>query len=317
MLLSTVFAQDQDIEGSKDHPLISRFAGSIIRYHNVKQFDAYILPMGKAVWDREKEVLNLTASKHLEGKVTRIFYEAPKGRSPLEIYRSYKSELKRAGFEILFSGAGEDDLGQYFHQIIYPDGEFGNVVIWDAQTRPQRYLAAKLSHPEGEVYVSLYTSLHNTSFADGTSLEYHPAFHLVVIEVKPMKEGLVTVDADALARDIARAGRVAVYGIYFDIGKADIKPESDPVLKEIAKLLRQNPRLKLHVVGHTHSIGDFAANMKLSQARADAVVKELVSRHGVDAKRLRAHGVGPLAPAASNITEEGRAKNRRVELVEQ
>ena len=117
--------------------------------------------------------------------------------------------------------------------------------------------------------------------------------------------------------DIARAGRVAIYGIYFDFGKAEVKPESDPVLKEIAKLLQQNPTLQLHVVGHTDNVGDLTYNMKLSQDRADAAVKELVSKHGVDAKRLKAHGVGPLAPVASNKTEEGRTKNRRVELVEQ
>ncbi len=73
----------------------------------------------------------------------------------------------------------------------------------------------------------------------------------------------------------------------------------------------------MHVVGHTHSIGDFTANMRLSQARADAVVKTLVSKYGIDLKRLKVSGFGPLYPAASNETEEGRAKNRRVELVEQ
>jgi outer membrane protein OmpA-like peptidoglycan-associated protein len=132
-----------------------------------------------------------------------------------------------------------------------------------------------------------------------------------------MEIGLVTVNADALAKDIARTGHVAIYGIYFDTGKADLKPESEPVLKEIAKLLQHNPELKLYVVGHTDNVGDLTYNMKLSQARANAVVEELVSKYGVDAKRLKAHGVGPLSPVVSNNTEEGRAKNRRVELVEQ
>jgi len=166
-----------------------------------------------------------------------------------------------------------------------------------------RYLSAKLSRPEGDVYVSLKYGC--------------PKVQLDVIEVKPMETGLVTVNADALARDIARTGHVAIYGIYFDTGKADVKPESEPVLQEIAKLLQQNPKLKLYVVDHTNNVGDLTYNMKLSQARAGAVVKELVSKYGVDAKRLKAHGVGPLSPVVSNNTEEGRAKNRRVELVEQ
>jgi len=317
LLLATsiAYAQDKDVEGSKDHPLISRFPGSIIKYYDVKQFDEYVLPLGKL--DKEGK---LTKSQRLEGKITRIFYGAPKGRSPLEIYRSYEAALKRAGFEILFSGAGEDALGEGFPEFIYPEWRLGDRCQFiGVQSQPQRYLAAKLSRREGDVYISIYTSLHTFYYGPGLwgHLEDHPAVYLTVVEIKPMEEGLVTVDADALAKDIARTGRVAIYGIYFDIGKADLKPESEPVLKEIAKLLRQNPKLNLHVVGHTHSIGDFTANMKLSRDRASAVVKELVSKYGVDAKRLRAHGVGPLAPVASNETEEGRAKNRRVELVKQ
>ncbi len=119
-----------------------------------------------------------------------------------------------------------------------------------------------------------------------------------------------------LAGDIGRTGHAAVYGIYFDTGRADIKPESEATLKEIAKLLQQEPTLRLYVVGHTDSTGDFAANMDLSKRRADAVVKALTGPRGVAEDRLQAFGSGPLAPVASNRTEEGRAKNRRVELVE-
>ena len=98
--------------------------------------------------------------------------------------------------------------------------------------------------------------------------------------------------------------------------KADVKPESDPALKEIAKLLQQDNGLKLYVVGHTDNVGKFSYNIKLSQARADAVVKKLVTDYGMSADRLKPHGVGPLAPVSSNKTEEGQALNRRVELVE-
>ena len=86
--------------------------------------------------------------------------------------------------------------------------------------------------------------------------------------------------------------------------------------KEIAKLLHQNKGLKLYVVGHTDNVGKLDYNMKLSKARADAVLKELVMKYKVSAQRLKAYGVGSLAPVASNKSDEGRAKNRRVELVE-
>jgi len=88
-------------------------------------------------------------------------------------------------------------------------------------------------------------------------------------------------------------------------------------MKEIARLFKQNPGLKVYVVGHTDNVWDFAGNIKLSKARSDAVVKVLISKYKVAADRLKADGVGPLCPVDTNKTEEGRAHNRRVELVEQ
>ena len=309
---SIAFAQGQDVEGSKDHPLISRFAGSTIVYYDVKQFDEYILALGKVEWERDedyKRVFNLTKSKQLEGKVTRIQYDAPEDRSTLEIYRNYESALKRAGFEILFAGAREE-LGKDFGEAAYNAmrnvrGDYFHYL--DSYLEHQRYIAAKLSRPEGDVYISIFVSM--------TLHKRNPVIQADFIEIKPMEEGLVT--ADTMMEDMTRTGRVVIYGIYFDTGKADVKPESEPVLKEMVKLLQQNSELKLYIVGHTDNVGDLTHNMKLSQNRADAVVKTLVSKYGVDTKQLKAYGVGFLAPVASNKTEEGRAKNRRVELVEQ
>jgi len=142
------------------------------------------------------------------------------------------------------------------------------------------------------------------------------SYTLIVVEKAGMEQK-VTADAAWMLGQIDAAGKVAVYGIYFDTGKAVPKPESGPVLQEIAKLLQANPGLKLHVVGHTDNVGDQAMNMKLSADRANAVMMELINKHKIAAARLKASGVGPLCPVASNKTEEGRAKNRRVELVEQ
>jgi OOP family OmpA-OmpF porin len=139
---------------------------------------------------------------------------------------------------------------------------------------------------------------------------------LRIVEKKAMTQYIVA-DAAAFGNDINATGHVAVYGIYFDTNKSEVKPDSRPALEEIAKLLAQSPGLKLLVVGHTDMTGSLDANMKLSQARADSVVQALVSQHGVAPARLKGHGVGPLAPVASNDTEEGRAKNRRVELVKE
>jgi len=139
---------------------------------------------------------------------------------------------------------------------------------------------------------------------------------LTVVEKQAMKQEIVA-DAKFMAEGINTTGHVAIYGIYFDFNKANIKPESEPALKEITKLLQQDAKLKLYVVGHTDNVGGLDYNMKLSQQRAEAVVKELVSKYKIAPDRLKAGGVGPLAPVASNDTEDGKAKNRRVELVKQ
>jgi OmpA-OmpF porin, OOP family len=137
-----------------------------------------------------------------------------------------------------------------------------------------------------------------------------------LVEKQAMNQDVVA-DASSMAGTIKETGKVAVYGIYFDVGKAILKAESEPTLIEIAKLLKADPSLKLYVVGHTDNTGLFDANMKLSMDRAVAVVNALVTNHSVNTASLRPCGAGPIAPVATNTTEEGRALNRRVELVKQ
>jgi outer membrane protein OmpA-like peptidoglycan-associated protein len=141
-------------------------------------------------------------------------------------------------------------------------------------------------------------------------------YNVQMVEKQLMKQDVVA-NADALSGSIKETGRVAVYGIYFDTGKADLKPVSDPALAEIVKMLKADASLKVYVVGHTDNVGQFASNVKLSQDRAASVVNALVSKHGITAARLTPFGSGPTSPVASNKTDEGKAKNRRVELVAQ
>jgi OmpA-OmpF porin, OOP family len=139
---------------------------------------------------------------------------------------------------------------------------------------------------------------------------------LRIVEKQAMQQHVVA-DAASFGNDLKATGHVAVYGIYFDTGKSVLKSESTPALQEVAKLLGADPLLKLWVVGHTDSVGAIEGNMKLAQARAEAVVTALTTTHGIAAARLKGYGVGPLAPVASNGSDDGRAKNRRVELVKQ
>jgi OmpA-OmpF porin, OOP family len=137
-----------------------------------------------------------------------------------------------------------------------------------------------------------------------------------IVEKEVMNQDVVA-DASSMANTIRETGKVAVYGIYFDTGKSVLKPESQSTLQEIAKLLKSDPGLKLYVVGHTDNTGLYDANIKLSMDRAAAVVNALTTQFQVNTASLRACGDGPTAPVASNNTEEGKALNRRVELVKQ
>lgn len=145
---------------------------------------------------------------------------------------------------------------------------------------------------------------------------YNNMYRLTTVEKKAMQQEVVAT-AEVMNKDISATGHVSVYGIYFDTAKSDIKPESDAAIAEIAKLLQGNAALKLYVVGHTDNVGSFDANMQLSRSRAEAVIKELVAKHHIAADRLKPYGVSSLAPVASNDTDEGKQKNRRVELVKQ
>lgn len=141
-------------------------------------------------------------------------------------------------------------------------------------------------------------------------------YYLFILEKETMKQEVVA-NAKVMADGISLTGHVALYGIYFDFNKSNLKPESEPALNEIAKMIAGNPNLKVFIVGHTDNIGGVDYNMKLSKARASAVEKALIMKYKVNPQSLEAYGVGQLAPVASNKNEEGRAKNRRVELVEQ
>jgi OOP family OmpA-OmpF porin len=134
------------------------------------------------------------------------------------------------------------------------------------------------------------------------------------IQRTPMQQTIVA-DAASFSKDLKTSGHVAVGGIYFDTASAVLKPESNAAIAEIAKMLKSDPGLKVYVVGHTDTVGNVESNLKLSRDRAESVIQALVGTHAIAAARLRSFGNGPFAPVATNGTDDGRALNRRVELV--
>ncbi len=325
-------AQLNDASGAKDNPGIKRYEGSVIIGYDFRKFNDYELLVGPLERTGQPPYAKPTKTQQVEGQTTRILYVVPQGRSPLEVMRNYEQELQKSGFQVLYQCAREKcgaKDGWLAERYLYadkrrllntppdssgrPKGRVSELAFTDA--KDQHYVVAKRANPQGDVYASVYVALGQMDMHQETF--DHALVLLDVIETKPMETKMVTVDASAMAAGIATTGHVALYGIYFDTDKTDIKPESQPTLQEIAKLLKQDPALKLHIVGHTDNVGAFDYNIGLSQRRAAAVVKDLTAAHGIAAARLRPAGVGMLAPVAPNDSEDGRAKNRRVELVKQ
>ena len=135
---------------------------------------------------------------------------------------------------------------------------------------------------------------------------------LAVLQKKMDQE--MAVNAEGLAAEIEKSGHVAVYGINFDTGKATLKPESEAVLGEIQKVLSTRADWKMRVEGHTDNTGSKPANQNLSAQRAASVAAWLAA-HGIAKAQLTTQGFGDSKPVADNATDEGRARNRRVELV--
>ena len=268
---------------NEGHPLIKGFEGSVIQGQEVKEFDEQTLVIGKVQDDGSVKTVKL------EGKITKIDYGDPDNRSSLERIRNYEQALKKAGFEIKFM-CGKEECG---HQIgietigFYP---------------PERYLTAFQKRKEGNVWIGVF-------------IPAGPWSKIIVVEEKPMETGMVKVTADVFKSNILKDGHAAVYGIYFDTGKSVINPESDETIKEIAALLNANASMQVYIVGHTDNVGKLKDNMELSQKRAEAVVSELITKYKIPSANLEAGGVGPLAPVATNDTEEGKELNRRVEIV--
>jgi outer membrane protein OmpA-like peptidoglycan-associated protein len=159
----------------------------------------------------------------------------------------------------------------------------------------------------GPVYVVVTVEQHAEDYV-GTLID--------IVEVDRAETGLVSVDAEAIGRDLTEKGRVVLDGILFDFDSATLQPASAEALAAIAEYLGANPGQDFYVVGHTDATGSFDYNRDLSAARAQAVVDALARDYGIDAGRLAAHGVGPLVPVFSNVSDAGRDRNRRVELVE-
>ncbi|MCW5703963.1 MAG: OmpA family protein [Bradyrhizobium sp.] len=293
LFATETLAQARDVAGARDYPGIGRFGGSVITGYQVKDFDA--ARFQAAPFKDGKPV----DARRLEGRIVRIAYRSNPGPSILEVSRNFEAQLAKAGFEPLLFCDTDACGGIPFTENV------------DILPIPQmwidgfnyRYFAGHKVEGGRETYASVLVSENNREIYT----------QLVVAELGAIKNKMV--DAAAMQKGLGEAGHIALYGIYFDTDKAVLKPESQPTLAEIAKLLAGQPRLSVFIVGHTDNQGAYEYNVDLSRRRAEAVAAELVRAYRIAPARLRTAGVGFLAPVGSNATDAGRALNRRVELV--
>jgi OmpA-OmpF porin, OOP family len=338
---SIVFADatipNADKAGSKDHPLLKRHDGSFIVAYEHQAFTDFVLPLSRLEQvPGRKDTHNNSyyepkQKKPLEGAHTRLVYLISANRSPLEVLRNYQQEITQKGGKILFEckdvdcggsatrsssgGGGDMSLAMFLfpeERIKDPSFSNGNCAMTESIS-DQRYATAEIPAVAAHLSILTYTlndDLYCKAFSGRTIAV------IDIIEGKAREQKMITVTSVEMAKEISSSGSFALYGIYFDVNKADVKAESEPALAEIAKLLKSNVKLTLLVVGHTDRVGTLPFNMDLSQRRAVAVVNALVTKYQIGQDRLTPLGVAFASPVASNASEEGRAKNRRVELVE-
>jgi len=310
--ISTFAQKTTDVEGSKDYPTISRFEGAVIRFYKETKWGTYKLPVS------DKGTMSWNKPMSLEGKVTRIQYAVPKDNNPEFVLHNYKTGFKKSGYDIMIAIANEqlgfNDRPHTWHAKYYEAGgyykglnnaKFGLGIRFPTWNNNHSFLVARGHEAGKDIYAIVYTIVCNTI----TLITQD------VIEVEAVETGLVSVDN--ISTDITKKGHIAIYGIHFETGKSVLKPESTDALKTIADYINANTNKKFYIVGHTDNVGDFESNMILSEERANSLTTELTTKYSVNAEQLKAYGVASLSPVYNNITEEGRAKNRRVEIVEQ
>ncbi len=300
----TAFSLTVSARGEDD--IIPIYEGSEIIYDDLFGFEE--IPV----------ILNETSVILQEGNLRRLWCQAPEGRSPYEIIRNFESAIENIEGQIIFSTRepqsleiDEKNLSDYFKVNRQDRGLATHVFSYTHfPGEMSEYLVGKVRTGERDSYVIVASGRGHWAANQSDNTYYE----VITLELEAMEMDMVTMEA--LHQGLAVQGRIAIYNILFDTGESRVKAESAEALITIADFLKDNPSQRYLVVGHTDSMGGYDMNLRLSEARAEAVVAELINVYGITQEQLIPVGVGPASPVMSNTTEEGRARNRRVEIVE-
>ncbi len=311
--ISTALA---DVSGGRDPEGLKRYENSELIAYRQPKVDEFTLPLGRPI--KMGDVPKYEKSESLVGRVSRYAYLAPEGVTAAALFLNYKSEFEAMGLETLYTKkpgergwfgvtfnqqSAEDKLA---HILAYNQAEERVFVGKTTAETPTYYYLFVTTYKDGQ------RGIHDKKVQKGSALAY-----LQVIAPEKIQQKMVFVDAAKMASELASQGRVALYGLYFDTAKDTLREDSLSTVEEIAKLLKEHPELKVRLVGHTDNEGQPDYNLDLSRRRAAKVAKALTGSQGILAERLDSFGCGLYAPIASNDSAEGKAKNRRVELVKQ
>ncbi|MGB0507399.1 MAG: OmpA family protein [Pikeienuella sp.] len=282
--------------------------GVVLARFDDRAFDAYDLPLGP--YSSEDQ-----PADRLEGRVREYIYQYAVDKTTLFAIREFGEALAAAGFETRYECVDRECGGFDFR--------FGIFVSRSPEMRVNiadfRFLSA--SNPERDRHVGVLVSRHSGALtAQVIEVEAASVTSTVTDEGTDDTAGVPRPRAKpnearlfALARRLTEAGHAVLEGIDFKAGSAELTGNSDAALAQVARVMSIRTDISFLVVGHTDNHGELELNLKLSKSRAASVVAALVAI-GIDPSRLEAHGLGFLAPRASNDTEDGRAQNRRVEL---
>ncbi|MBI4890109.1 MAG: OmpA family protein [Acidobacteria bacterium] len=284
-ILGPALSAQTDAEGCKDHPLFNRLPGFHIAKCEKAQFELKRFPISPV--DPNKEG---SKPKVMEVEGAFFFYryemeDESKKPSPLQTMRNFQNATRKAGGTVVaeYPGWCTAELDDTLHH--------GNGCTLYGVTM-------KFSSGGKETWAFVES--------DGQG----EAYEVWVVEREAMKQDITV---NQLQEKLEKDGFITLY-INFETASAAIRPDSMPQLEQVAQMMKSAAGIRLEVAGHTDNVGSPESNLKLSDARAKSVSAALV-KMGVSADRLMAKGYGQTVPVADNRTEEGRAKNRRVELV--
>lgn len=301
----------QDRAGCEDHPMVSRFPGSILEYCEEKDQEPYAIALGPVTGYKQ-----IDDWKEVVGRRTRLYYTIQGDVSLLTIQQNYREALERAGGTVLAEGREERTtspeigsrkfLGVHYGRNLFPSSEGIRLLQGSSTSGGGFYLAGSMERQGAPAHLVV----------GGT--RYSADLQVVLVDIiveEQLATDRIRIDADWMRARLEAEGRVDLQDLLFDTDSDRLQEASLPLLKEVATLLVNMPDIKLFVVGHTDMTGGLEHNLGLSRRRAAEVVRSLVEEHDIDPGRLDPHGCGPLAPLAGNHSEAGRQKNRRVTLV--